>query len=108
MGAAALQAGKAGRGQLVSISHSMRAVAREIFLHALAEASVEKAFSRHLSCERGVLRVCEDLYPISSYSRIFAVSFGKAGHRMAEILSRLVGTTVEGIRSEERRVGKDG
>jgi hydroxypyruvate reductase len=75
----------------------MRSTAREIFLHALAECSIEKAFARHLSCDRGVLRVCDDLYPLSSYSRVFVVSFGKAGHRMAEILSRMAGSNLEGI-----------
>jgi hydroxypyruvate reductase len=79
------------------MQHAMRSAAREIFLHALAESSVEKAFTRHLSYDRGVLRICEDLYDLKSYSRVFVVSFGKAGHRMAAILSRLVGTTVEGI-----------
>ena len=81
----------------MSLAHSMRSTAREIFLHALAESSVEKAFSRHLSYERGVLRVRDDLYPLSSYSRVLVVSFGKAGHRMAEILSRMAGSTVQGI-----------
>ncbi|HLJ29299.1 MAG TPA: DUF4147 domain-containing protein [Candidatus Angelobacter sp.] len=81
----------------MSASHAMRSAAREMFLHALAESSVEKAFARHLSYESGVLRVGDDLYPLSSYSRILAVSFGKAGHRMAEILSSMVGTRVQGI-----------
>jgi glycerate 2-kinase len=81
----------------MSMQHAMRSAAREIFLQALAESSVEKAFTRHLSYDRGVLRVCEDLYDLNSYSRVLVVSFGKAGHRMAAILSRLVGTTVEGI-----------
>src|SRR5215469_975415 len=81
----------------MSLAHSMRSAAREMFLHALAESSVEKAFARKLSYERGVLRVCDDLYPLNSYSRVLAVAFGKAGHRMAEILSRMVGTTVQGI-----------
>src|SRR5215472_11891325 len=80
----------------MSLAHSMRSAAREMFLHALAESSVERAFARKLSYERGVLRVCDDLYPLNSYSRVLAVSFGKAGHRMAEILSRMVGT-VQGI-----------
>lgn len=48
----------------------MRATAREIFRHALAEASIAKAFARHVHCERGVLRVCEDLYHLDSYSRV--------------------------------------
>lgn len=81
----------------MSLAHSMRSAAREMFLHALAESSVEKAFARKLSYERGVLRVCDDLYPLNSYSRVLAVALGKAGHRMAEILSRMVGTTVQGI-----------
>ena len=32
----------------MSIAHSMRSAAREIFLHALSEASIEKAFDRHV------------------------------------------------------------
>src|SRR5215468_4079935 len=81
----------------MSLAHSMRSAAREMFLHALAESSVEKAFARHLSYERGVLRVCDDLYPLNDYSRVLVISFGKAGHRMAEILSRMVGPTVLGV-----------
>src|SRR5882724_11264899 len=81
----------------MSVAHSMRTAAREIFLHALAEASIEKAFDRHVSYQRGVLRVCDDLYDLQSYSRVVAISFGKAGHRMAEILARQVGPAVEGI-----------
>ncbi len=78
-------------------AHSMRATAREIFLHALAESSIEKAFARHVHCDRGVLRVCDDLYDLRSYSRVFAVSFGKAGHGMAETLAHQAGTTIGGI-----------
>ncbi len=81
----------------MSLHHSMRSAARQIFQRALEESSVEKAFRRHLSCDRGVLRICEDLYDLKSYSRVFAVSFGKAGHRMAEIFSRIAGTQIEGI-----------
>ncbi|HEY6251982.1 MAG TPA: DUF4147 domain-containing protein [Candidatus Angelobacter sp.] len=81
----------------MSVAHSMRSAAREMFLHALAESSVEKAFGRHVSYERGVLRVCDDLYALNSYSRVLAISLGKAGHRMTEILSRMVGSTVQGI-----------
>lgn len=75
----------------------MRAIAKEIFRHALSESSIEKAFTRHLSYDRGVLRICEDLYDINSYSRVLVVSLGKAGHRMAEALSQLLGTTAGGI-----------
>jgi len=81
----------------MSVAHSMRSIAREIFSYALSEADIGKAFDRHVQCERGVLRVCEDLYDLKTYSRVLAVSFGKAAHRMAEILSRQVGPTVQGI-----------
>lgn len=81
----------------MSIAHSMRSMAREIFLTALAEASIEKAFDRHVHYQRGVLRVCDDLYDLNSHARVFCVAVGKAAHRMAEILARQVGTTIEGI-----------
>jgi glycerate 2-kinase len=81
----------------MSLAHSMRSLAREIFLHALAEASIAKAFERHVGYDRGVLRVSDDLYDLKSYSRVLAVAFGKAAHRMAELLARQVGPTVQGI-----------
>jgi glycerate 2-kinase len=97
MGERAFRAGPQGGRQLMSIAHSMRAAAREIFLHALSEASIEKAFDRQVHYQRGVLRVCDDLYDLKSYSRVVSIAFGKAAHRMAEILARQVGATVEGI-----------
>jgi len=81
----------------MSIAHTMRSAAREIFLHALAEASIEKAFDRQVHYQRGVLRVCDDLYDLKSHSRVVSIAFGKAAHRMAEILARQVGAMVEGI-----------
>jgi glycerate 2-kinase len=76
----------------------MRETALRIFHHALAESSIAKAFDRHLHCERGVLRVCEDLYDLHSYARVLVISIGKAGHTMVEALTRQVGeSAVEGI-----------
>src|SRR5271165_6632660 len=75
----------------------MRDRAREIFRDALAEASIRNGFSRHVHCERGVLRVCEDLYDLHSYSRVQVVSIGKAGHTMVEALAEQVGASLEGI-----------
>jgi glycerate 2-kinase len=76
----------------------MRGTAREIFLHALAEASIAKAFARHVHCERGVLRVCEDLYDLQAYSRVLVISIGKAGHTMVEAIAQQVGeSSLEGI-----------
>ena len=69
----------------------MRTTSSEIFHHALAEASISNAFSRHVHCERGVLRVCEDLYDLHSYSRIVVISIGKAAHSMAEALTHHIG-----------------
>jgi glycerate 2-kinase len=76
---------------------SQRDTARRIFQHALEQASIPKAFARHVSCERGILRVCEDLYDLNAYSRVFVVSIGKAGHTLVEALEAQVGSRLEGI-----------
>jgi hypothetical protein len=76
----------------MSDSSQMRQFAREIFQHALAEASIAKGFARHVNCERGILRVCEDLYDLQAYSNVLVVSLGKAGHTMA---SAQIGASLE-------------
>ena len=76
---------------------SMRQTARGMFLAALKNASIESAFARHVHCERGVLRICDDLYDLNSYARVFVVSIGKAGHTMAAALEAQVGSRLEGI-----------
>jgi hydroxypyruvate reductase len=78
-------------------SRYMHEVALAIFRRALAEASIRKGFGRHVHCERGVLRVGEDLYDLHAYSRVLVVSLGKAGHTMVEALVEQVGTSLEGI-----------
>lgn len=75
----------------------MREVAREIFTSALRNASIASAFARHVHCDRGVLRICDDLYDLDSYSRVLVVSIGKAAHTMAEALVTQVGSRLEGI-----------
>ena len=75
----------------------MRDTAREIFASALKNASIENAFARNLHCERGVLRIGEDLHDLDSYNRVFVVSIGKAGHTMAAALEGQVGSNLEGI-----------
>lgn len=77
--------------------HRMRATAREIFAAALHNATIENAFARHIHCERGVLRICEDLHDLDSYQRVFVVSIGKAAHTMAAALEAQVGSRLEGI-----------
>ncbi|MBV9087195.1 MAG: hypothetical protein JOY79_06910, partial [Acidobacteriaceae bacterium] len=52
-------------------SAEMRSIARATFLHALAESSISRAFEANVSNSRGVLRICDDLYDLSAYSRVF-------------------------------------
>ena len=75
----------------------MRIVVRRLFEQALAESSVERAFQRRVVCERGVLRICEDLYDLSSHQRVFVVSIGKAAHSMVNALATQAGDRFEGI-----------
>jgi glycerate 2-kinase len=76
---------------------SMREIAHDIFTSALRNATVENAFTRHIHCDRGVLRICEDLYDLDSYERVFVVSIGKAAHTMATAFEGQVGRRFEGI-----------
>ncbi len=75
----------------------MREVARDIFSSALRNASIENAFARHLHCDRGVLRICDDLYDLDSYQRVLVVAIGKAAHTMTAALEAQVGSRLEGI-----------
>src|SRR5277367_863692 len=75
----------------------MREAALAIFRSALQEASVARGFSRHVHCERGILRVREDLYDLHSYSRVLVISLGKAGSTMVEALAEQTGSSLEGI-----------
>jgi glycerate 2-kinase len=75
----------------------MRETAREIFASAVKNASIEKTFAQHVHCERGVLRICEDLHDLDAYSRVFVVSIGKAAHTMVQALEAQVGSRLEGI-----------
>lgn len=76
----------------------VRSIAREIFGYALGEASIGRAFEKYISCERGTLRIGEDLYDLHGHERVFVVSIGKAGHTMAAALAERTGAGVlEGI-----------
>jgi len=44
-----------------------------------------------------VLRICEDLYDLSSHQRVFVVSIGKAAHSMVNALATQAGDRFEGI-----------
>ena len=75
----------------------MKDIARHIFEHALRESSVGAAFSRHVSCDRGVLRICEDLYDLNVYDRVFVIAIGKGAHSMLTALHEQTGGHFEGI-----------
>ena len=75
----------------------MRSTARDIFAHALAESSIEKAFERNVEYARGVLRIGQDLHDLGTYNRVRVVSLGKAAHAMAAALASKVGSGLEGI-----------
>src|SRR3954467_12969755 len=79
------------------LAHEMRATARAVFLHALAETSIPKALERDVSYSRGVLRVCDDLYDLGAYNRIFVLAIGKAAHTMLQALSEQIGPGLSGI-----------
>ena len=75
----------------------MRVTARHLFEHALAEASIDRAFQRHVDCDRGVLRICEDLHDLDSYNRVLVISIGKAAHAMVNSLEMQAGNRFQGI-----------
>jgi glycerate 2-kinase len=75
----------------------MREQASDIFREAMANASTGKAFARHVHCDRGLLRVREDLFDLHSYSHVLVVSLGKAAHTMVDALAAQVGASLEGI-----------
>jgi|SRR5450755_1060217 glycerate 2-kinase len=75
----------------------MRVTARHLFEYALAEASIDRAFQRHVDCDRGVLRICEDLHDLDSYHRVLVISIGKAAHAMVNSLEMQAGNRFEGI-----------
>jgi glycerate 2-kinase len=75
----------------------MRAAAGGFFNVALADANIAKAFNRHVECERGVLRIFEDLHHLDAFNRVFVVAIGKAAHSLVEALESRAGSRFEGI-----------
>ena len=80
-----------------SAAVEMRVTARQLFEHALAEAGIDKAFERNVDCERGVLRICEDLYDLDSFRSVSVISIGKAAHTLLNSLEMQAGRRFEGI-----------
>src|SRR5947209_4005757 len=84
-------------GEREHTSREMRATAREIFAQALAEANIAHAFERSIHVERGMLRVADDLYDLSSYANTLVISMGKAAQAMAEALEARMGLGLNGV-----------
>ena len=78
----------------------MRVTARHLFEHALAEASIDRAFQRHVDCDRGVLRIGEDLHDLDSYNRVLVISIGKAAHAMVNSLEMQAGQSLRRHRGQ--------
>lgn len=76
---------------------SMRALAREVFLDTLRQVSMPNVFATKVEYSRGVLRVEQDLYYLSSYARVLVVSIGKAAHTMLDSLIAQTGPRLEGV-----------
>ena len=81
----------------LATSAQMRDVAREIFRRTLSEINLHKVLSKRLEYTRGVLRICDDLYDLGRYSRVYAVSMGKAAHSMIGALASLTGPVLSGV-----------
>jgi glycerate 2-kinase len=72
-------------------AREMREQVRGIFLHALGEIGIDKAFKRNVEYSRGVLRIGHDLMPIASYGRVTVIAIGKAAQPMAHALNAEMG-----------------
>jgi len=78
-------------------ARELRVIAGEIFQQALAQSTIREAFARHVNYDRGTLRICDDLYSLSSFQRVAVASVGKGAHSLAEALVEQMGDTVSGI-----------
>jgi glycerate 2-kinase len=76
---------------------NMREIARQVFTDTLAAISIPRVFSEKIEYSRGMLRVEQDLYHLSSHSRVMVIGMGKAAHPMVDSLAAQIGPTLEGI-----------
>ena len=79
------------------ISADMRELLQRVFSDTLAAIAIPRVFATKVECSRGILRIEQDLYDLSSYERVLVVAIGKAAHSMLEALIAETGTTLEGI-----------
>ena len=58
----------------------------QVFMDTLARIGIPCVFSQNIECSRGVLRIEQDLYDLSSFERVLVIAIGKAAHTMLESL----------------------
>lgn len=64
---------------------------------SITDASIRSAFEKHVYHSRGVLRVCDDLYQLDSFSRVLIVALGMSAHAMTSALADQLGVLGSGI-----------
>jgi len=75
----------------------LRRLVRQVFTDTLAEISIPRVFSHKVEYSRGVLRIEQDLYDLSSFERVLVIAIGKAAHTMLESLIAQTGPSLQGI-----------
>ncbi len=69
----------------------LKEVAKEIFLEALEEVDVARAFARKVIREGTILRIGEASVDLAAFQQVWVVSFGKAAWPMFYALAELLG-----------------
>ena len=80
-----------------ALYREMRARVREIFDHALSECSIPRALGQKLERNERYLQVDEMVYDLGAFTRVLAISIGKAGYSLAENFAGLLDTELTGI-----------
>ncbi len=75
----------------------MRKRVRDIFDHALSECSIRRAFAKTVRYSDGAFHAGANGYDLAAFSGVVVLSIGKAGHSMAEALSRIIPSEIRGI-----------
>ena len=80
-----------------ALYREMRARVREIFDHALSECSIPRALGKKLEHNERYLQVDEMVYDLGAFTRVLAISIGKAGYSLAENFAGLIDAELTGI-----------
>jgi len=80
-----------------ALYREMRSRAREIFDHALSECSIPRALGQKLQHDERYLQVDRVVYDLEGFTRVLAISIGKAGYSLAENFAGMAGRKLTGI-----------